>query len=169
MGTPESSAVLYKFRVIFLTTACVFHVATAPFGGSHAVLLYCLIATTHRHYTQLFLQPLSGKHLKNTRMRSKKIVNVTSNLYISSCNSFLSKFSTQIRWTQLLYFEVQNAQALNSSRYLSRMYSSRSAIILPYFGLHVACYIYLLQKITETCGWIEKSVLLLRIEPVPSI
>lgn len=73
VGTPDSSTVLYnKFRVIFLTTACVFHVATAPFGRSHAVLLYCLIATTQRHYTQRLLQPLSGKRLKNTRIRSKK-------------------------------------------------------------------------------------------------
>ena len=59
VGTPENNTVLYnKFRAIFLTTACVFHVATAPFGGSHVVLLYCLIATTQRQYTQRLLQPV---------------------------------------------------------------------------------------------------------------
>lgn len=56
VGTPESSTVLYhKFGVIFLTTACVFHAATAPFGVSHAVLLYCLIAATQGHYTERLL------------------------------------------------------------------------------------------------------------------
>jgi hypothetical protein len=153
VGTPESSTILYnKFRAIVLTTACVFHVATAPFAGSHAVRLYCLIATTQ----QRLLQPLSGKHLKNTRVRSKKIVNLTTDLYISSRNSFLSKFSSQIRWTQLFRLEIQNAIGINSSYFSSHMYSSRSATSAVFCTS--CCMLYLFVTENNRNVWENRKI-----------